>query len=103
MAVKVVNISIKKKQYTHYIGRPWAGIPESPFHNPFHMFGNTRADIILKFIAYWYASEQKQLRQTALILIPEDSVLGCWCRPFDCHGDTIAAYLNWKRQEHTLW
>ena len=89
---------------TDYIGRAFGGWPCSVFHNPFHVGKDgTREDVIAKFAAYWYAPEQWALRHTADITIDDDAVLGCWCKPEACHGDIIAGYLNWKRQEPTLW
>jgi len=95
--VTVVKINHEHANFTHYIGREWAGIPESPFHNPFHLGkdGN-RDEVLLKFIFYWYAPEQKNLRDLARIMIDPNARLGCWCKPLDCHGDIIAGYLNWR-------
>lgn len=103
MPVKVVKVNQKQRNFTLYIGRPWAGLSGSVFHNPFHVGkDSTREEVLLKFIEYWYAPEQKDLRQVAWA-IREDEILGCWCKPLDCHGDIIAGYVNWRRQELKLW
>lgn len=97
--IKVVHCL--HSSFTHYIGRAFAGFAESPFHNPFHVGKDgDRAEVMLKFAVYWYSPERRRLRLAAQILIPDDSVLGCWCHPKypDCHGDLIAGYLEWKRQ-----
>lgn len=105
MPVKVVKITLNTKlTCTLYIGREYGGIPTSPFHNPFHIGKDgTRAEVIAKFAAYWYDPEQWKLRHMADITIDDNEILGCWCRPEFCHGDIIAGYLNWRRQEATLW
>lgn len=82
-----------------YIGRIWGGHAESIFHNPFHIGkdGN-REEVLLKFAEWWYAPKQAWLRARALLEIPADAILGCWCHPQSCHGDIIAGYVNWKLQ-----
>lgn len=103
MPVNIVRCG-HTKLFHHYIGRAWGGYPESPFHNPFHIGKDgTRAEVIAKFAAYWYAPERGLLRQYALLTIRDDDTLGCWCYPCECHGDIIAGYVNWKRQETRLW
>lgn len=97
--IKVVHC--QKSPFTCYIGRAFAGHSESPFHNPFHVGKDgTRAEVMLKFANYFYSPAGRALRLKALVLIPDGSVLGCWCRTKhpECHGDIIAGYLNWKRQ-----
>jgi len=85
---------------THYIGRAWAGFNCSPFHNPYHVgLDGNRNEVILKFADYWYASEQKRLRERALFILGPTSILGCWCKPLACHGDIIAGYVNWKGEQ----
>jgi hypothetical protein len=98
--MQVVCINANQSNFTHYIGRKWAGLPESPFHNPFHIGkdGN-RIDVLRKFVIYWYAPEQMALRQLAVKTLPPEAILGCWCHPAECHGHIIAAYVKWKREQ----
>lgn len=100
--MRVVKVRAwKSHEYpgVRYIGRAFAGWPESPFHNPFHVGRDgTRAEVLAKFIEYWYAPEQAALRMAAL-QFSENEILGCWCRPLSCHGDIIVGYVQWKRQE----
>ena len=104
MSIKVVRINKARNNFTTYIGRAWAGLVESIFHNPFRIGRDgTRAEVIVKFAEYWYAPEQEALRKTALIMIQDDDILGCYCAPLRCHGDIIAGYLEWKRMEPTLF
>lgn len=98
---RVVNI--RKEFADIYMGRPWkwhrAG---SPWHNPFHIErGQPRGSAILAFAAYFYAPEQKWLREKALAEIWPNATLGCWCAPHPCHAEIVAGYLEWKRQE--IW
>jgi len=88
---------ISSKEDFIYIGRTCGNFYRSIYHNPFFIGkdGN-REEVLLKFMVYWYAPEQKWLRERALKEISPNAVLGCWCYPFPCHGDIIAGYLDWK-------
>lgn len=89
--MKVVNC--RREPYTHYIGRP------SPLGNPYsHREGTqalevvtTREIAVAKF--EWYVRGRPDLLQKIKEL-PEDAVLGCWCKPKYCHGDIIVKL--WK-------
>jgi len=101
--VKVRAWEFRYHPEIRYCGRAWAGWPESDFYNPFYVGKDgTRAEVLAKFIEYWYAPEQKELRRQALYRFDEHEILGCWCHPLDCHCDIIAAYVHWKRQENPL-
>ena len=99
MSVRVVKVNHSQSNFTRYIGRAWAGLPDSIYHNPFHVGkdGN-RDEVLLKFILYWYSPLQLNIRTSALREIKETDVIGCWCKPLNCHGDIIAGYLDWKRE-----
>jgi len=97
--ITVVKINRGFTNYTRYIGREWAGLPQSAFHNRFHLGKDgTREEVLAKFIAYWYSDAQRPLRVYAL-KFAEDEILGCWCKPALCHGDIIADYVNLKRKK----
>lgn len=94
--ITVVRVDRRKINFNWYIGRAWAGFDESPYHNPFHLGKDgDRETVLIKFAAYWYAPEQKWLRDQAAEIGPND-ILGCWCKPLACHGDIIAGYVDWK-------
>ena len=98
--IHVVKVNQKHSNFTHYIGRAWAGLPSSMYHNPFHLGKDgDRVEVLLKFAEYWYSPEQKPLRDKALMMFSSDSVLGCWCHPLLCHGDIEAGYVNWKHHK----
>lgn len=110
--IKVVKVNTAQDNFTLYIGREWLDVlPQSPLHNPFRIGKDgTRAEVLGKFAHYWYAPEQAKLRAYALTRIANYEILGCWCRtaimsycPLWCHGDIIAGYIAWKRQEASLW
>lgn len=108
----VVKVNSRKKNYTVYIGREWAGIPESKWSNPHHLYTpkrvngewvrveNDRQEIIRKYEAYVRSKPE------LMSAIPEliDQVLGCWCYPEACHGDVLVKlvkeYEDGKVQPH---
>lgn len=104
--IKIVKVNREQNNFTRYCGRSWAGLPESLFHNPYHVGkdGN-RKQVLRKFAEYWYAPAQAGLRKKALEMISDDDILGCWCRPLNCHLDIIVGYVEWKRNERQvcLW
>ena len=87
-------VHCRKHSYTHYIGRP------SPFGNRFshlvsHVPGTIKVDTREQAIAMFEKNARRNARLLALIkALPEDAVLGCWCRPDSCHGDVIITL--WK-------
>lgn len=91
---KVVHVN--RAKFDIYMGREWAGHQRSPWHNPFRITGGIRGSAIERFAVYFYAPEQKWLRDKALEEIGPDDILGCWCAPLPCHSDIVAGYLAWK-------
>lgn len=72
-----------------YIGRM------SPFGNPFRVGrdGN-RTEVLAKFATYFQqrVAEDPKFWYAVQRLIGRTLV--CHCKPMDCHGDVIAAYLE---------
>jgi hypothetical protein len=86
MKTKVVRCG--KEKYDVYIGRP------SIFGNPFEIGkdGN-REDVIKKYREYFYERIEKDINFRAKIRNLKGKILGCWCKPEDCHGDIIVDFL----------
>jgi len=84
---KVVHC--KKEKYNIYIGRP------SIFGNPFKIGkdGNRR-EVIAKFGEYFFNRIMNDRKFHLAVLDLKGKILGCWCKPQDCHGDVIVAYLE---------
>lgn len=83
---KVVNLN--KDSYTIYIGRP------SIYGNPFIVGKHgKRGECIQLFENWFYSDAGKECREAVKNNITKDSVLGCFCKPKNCHGDVIAKYV----------
>lgn len=80
---KVVHC--KKDPFDVYIGRP------SKWGNPFEVGKDgTREDVCKKYRT-WLLSQHQLLEE---LLDLKGKVLGCWCKPRECHGDVLVEMLH---------
>src|SRR5271165_5321971 len=91
-------VHCKRERYTHYIGRTGSEIPPLAnrySHKPSKVTGviyvATREGAIQEF--------EIEVRNSDMILnaifaLPADAILGCWCKPQACHGNTIIKIWN---------
>jgi len=80
-------VNCNKKVYDIYIGRP------SKWGNPFIIGKDgTRKEVIQKY--EMWIKKQPQLLEDLVEL--KDKVLGCWCKPADCHGDILIKFIKEK-------
>jgi hypothetical protein len=87
MRTRVVHC--RREPYDVYIGRavPRFGLGRSLWANPFAMTrGASRAQVIEAFETWIVRQPQRMARIGEL----RGKVLGCWCKPKPCHGDTLA-------------
>lgn len=87
-------VHFKKEGYDVYIGRP------GPWGNPFTSKKSSLAKKVgskqeaIKLYREWISlPEQAGQRQRARAEL-KGKVLGCWCKPSDCHGDVLLAIAN---------
>lgn len=87
MKTKVVHCN--KEPYDIYIGRP------SEWGNPFVIGKDgTRMEVIDKYekrLRNLLRSDPKLRKRFKLL---RGKTLGCWCRPYKCHGDSIVKILD---------
>ena len=77
-----------KNKFDVYIGRG------SPYGNPYTVKEHGRDKCIELYREYFYKTIQNKLWFYNKVLELKGKVLGCFCKPKDCHGDIIAEYLN---------
>lgn len=82
----VVKVNRRTGNFTLYIGRAWAGLPESKWANPYHIGKDGDRTIVL--LKYEQHIRSRPDLMAALHEI-DDQVLGCWCHPDPCHGDVL--------------
>jgi hypothetical protein len=90
----VVNIRKKKGKkssfYDVYCGRG------SLFGNPFKIGRDgDRKQVIQKFREYFY-KRLTDVRFRDSVLSLKGKILGCYCKPLECHLDIIVEYLETK-------
>lgn len=86
MKTKVVNRRAEK--FDVYIGRG------SSFGNPFVIgVDGTREEVIEKY-REWFQNRLRNDRFRRAVESLRGKRLGCYCKPFACHGDVIVEYLE---------
>ena len=92
METKVVNI--RNAKYDVYIGRAGHG-QDGYFGNPFMLKADeTRGSTLEKYRKYFNNRLETDPEFRRKILSLKGKTLGCFCKPYPCHGDIIAEYLN---------
>lgn len=91
--MEVVNV--KNSKYEEYIGRG------SILGNPF-VIGKDgdREEVIKKYKNYiWNCLKVTRELEMLTAVEFEDCVLGCHCKPKECHGDIVISAVNYLREE----
>jgi len=92
MKTKVVNI--RYEEYDVYIVRTGRG-QDGYFGNPFILSaGEPRGSSLDKYRVYFYERLKTDAEFRRRIYELKGKTLGCFCKPYPCHGDIIAEYLN---------
>lgn len=93
MTTRVVNL--KSETFDIYIGRAnrFYGFKESKWRNPFKPKKHTveEHNRAIELYKKWFWTQPE-----LIAAVPElkGKVLGCWCKPFPCHGDFLAELAN---------
>lgn len=85
---KVVHVN--KAPFDIYIGREWGDYPESKWHNPFHLRDKTDPVERHAVLGQYETYIRGRVELIACLHELEGKTLGCWCRPYVCHGDVLA-------------
>jgi hypothetical protein len=87
-------VNIKLHPYDVYIGR--AGKEQDGyFGNPFRIEqGESRGSSLEKYRAYFHNRLEADPEFKKRIHELKGKTLGCFCKPYPCHGDIIADYLD---------
>lgn len=85
MKTRVVH---HREPHDIYIGRP------TKWGNPFEIgIEGTRDEVIAKY-EVWIRNNANLMDSLHEL---EGKVLGCWCKPKNCHGDILVKLLNEKQ------
>lgn len=97
---KMKYVNVTKERCTHYVGRKTSyrrnGVDYSILGNPFPLPKYSREESIQQF-RYYLNNERKNKSQVwqALLALPQDAVLGCFCAPLRCHCSVIIDAYRW--------
>ena len=95
------HVNVTKNKCTHYCGRDASykenGINYSILGNPFWMSDESqRAKVIADFRVKLNADRiADNSVWKALVALPKDAILGCFCAPKACHCQVIIDAWNW--------
>jgi hypothetical protein len=90
----VVNVQTTDR-YDVYVGRGKCPVTGKPgeWGNPFAITGYGRAGCMRRYLAF--LEERPALVERVRAELA-GKVLGCWCKPKQCHGDVLADLANGK-------
>lgn len=95
MPTRVVNLH--REHYDVYIGRAGRG-HDGYFGNPFPLAPNAsdaeRKACLDRFREHFLFKIASEPKYAARVFALRGKVLGCFCKPRDCHGDIIARYID---------
>lgn len=87
-------VNIRTSGYDVYIGRAGKG-QDGYFGNPFRLRASeSRGATIERYKEYFYERLETDPEFKDRIHELQGKTLGCFCKPYACHGDVIAEYLN---------
>lgn len=92
--MQTIVVNLRKESYDQYIGRAGRG-EDGYFGNPFVLKpGGDRGSTISKYREYFYKRLKEDPEFKRRVHLLKGKRLGCFCKPYPCHGDVIAEYLN---------
>jgi hypothetical protein len=99
--ISVVNVKSTPRGF-EYIGRAMPDRYASALGNPFRAKTYGLDNALLRYKRFLWnsfntagSSEREEVLRLLELSRKGDLVLGCWCKPKPCHGDTIKALLEY--------
>jgi hypothetical protein len=87
-------VNIRYSGYDVYIGRAGRG-EDGYFGNPFRLKpSETRGATIERYRTYFHDRLKTDPEFKRRVHELKGRTLGCFCKPYPCHGDVMAEYLN---------
>lgn len=90
-------VHCKRARYDRYVGRGHG--ERGRFGNPFAIGRDGSREDVIELHRLWLWGEIKTgrmgLEELAALV---GKVLGCWCAPAPCHGETLAAAAVWAAE-----
>jgi hypothetical protein len=87
-------VNIKNSAYDVYIGRAGHG-EDGYFGNPFRLSASeSRGATIERYRKYFHNRLKTDPEFKRRVHQLKGKTLGCFCKPYSCHGDVIKEYLD---------
>jgi hypothetical protein len=86
-------VNLRNEKYDVYIGRAGHG-HDGYFGNPHKTRWDIRGATLKKYREYFYNRIATDPEFKERVLALKGKKLGCFCKPYPCHGDIIAEYVN---------
>jgi hypothetical protein len=94
------TVNIYTSGYDVYIGRTGKG-QDGYFGNPFRLRASEdRGATIERYGKYFHNRMETDPEFKRRVHELKGKTLGCFCKPYPCHGDVIAEYLNNLPEEY---
>ena len=81
-------VHCKQAPFDVYIGRP------GKWGNPFRLHADGNREQVIQKFELWIRARPGLIKMVKTEL--KGKVLGCWCKPEDCHGDVLARIADEK-------
>jgi hypothetical protein len=92
--MKTTVVNIRRNEYDVYIGRAGKG-QSGYFGNPFKLMDKSaRGSTLEQYREYFYKRIETDPEFKEKIHSLKGKRLGCFCKPYPCHGDIITEYLE---------
>ncbi len=85
-------VNLRREAFDVYIGRAGRGF-DGYFGNPFDVRKHGKEALPL-FVEYFHKRIESDPEFKRRVIALAGKRLGCFCKPRDCHGDVIAAWVN---------
>lgn len=79
------TVHCKKESYDVYIGRP------SKWGNPFVIGKHGNRKEVIQMYEEWIKNQPDLMNSLHEL---KGKTLGCWCKPYACHGDVLVRLAN---------
>ncbi len=80
-----------------YIGRDYDGFKDEGWGNPFHIGKDGNRKEVLRKYREWVVKQPALLARLHEL---DGKILGCWCKPYLCHGDVLRELVDEYRGQN---
>jgi hypothetical protein len=79
-----------------YIGRDYLEFKNEGWGNPFHIGVDGNRETVLRKYRKWILQQPHLMARLHEL---DGKTLGCWCKPYPCHGDVLKELVDEYRRK----